>query len=142
MLLTMTETSALVAVCPVAVLALAVSEWLPLLSVVVLSEKLNGALVMGAPVLIPSTLNCTLAVLADTFVVIVMVPETVAAELGDVMKMVGTGLLTLGPVTTPAQPAHSSPSTRNVHKHCTALGCAVDGPLSTVRELIESLVFL
>ena len=88
-LLTVTETTALVAVCPPAVLALAVSEWLPLVSVVVSSEKLNGPPVTAAPALAPSTFNCTLVVLADTLVVIVMVSETVAPEAGDVMETVG-----------------------------------------------------
>jgi hypothetical protein len=62
----------------------------------VFSEKLNGALVTAAPTLLPSTLNCTLVVFADTFVVIVMIPETVAPEIGEVMEMVGgTALFTL-----------------------------------------------
>ena len=58
--------------------------------------KLNGALIAAAPTLLPSTLNCTLVVFAETFVVIVMVPETVAPEVGEVIEMVGgTALLTL-----------------------------------------------
>ena len=139
-LLTLMETATLVTVCPAAVLALAVSEWLPLLSVVVLSEKLNGALVTAAPALLPSTLNCTLVVFAETFVVIVMVPETVAPEVGEVMETNGAELLTWGRAVPPAQPAQSSPSTKNEHHHCTALGWAVDVPTRSVRKLIEALV--
>ena len=40
--LTVIETAALVAVCPAALLATAVIEWLPLESVVVFSERLKG----------------------------------------------------------------------------------------------------
>ena len=56
-------------------------------------------MVTAAPVLLPSTMNCTLVVFADTFVEMEMVPETVAPEAGEVMETVGgTGgavLLTL-----------------------------------------------
>ena len=58
----------------------------------VFSEKLNGALVNAAPNWRPSTLNCTLVVLDETFVEIVMVPETVAPDAGDVIEIVGGGL--------------------------------------------------
>ena len=37
----------------------------------------------------PSTLNCTLVVFADTLVVTVRVPETVAPEAGAVIEIVG-----------------------------------------------------
>jgi hypothetical protein len=83
------ETAALVVVCPPALLATAVSKWLPLESVVVLSEKLKGALVTAGPALVPSTLNRTLVVLADALVEMVTVPETVAPEAGEVMATVG-----------------------------------------------------
>ena len=43
----------------------------------------------AAPVLLPSTLNCTLVVFADTVVVTVTVPATVAPEAGAVMEIVG-----------------------------------------------------
>src|SRR3984893_15344622 len=88
-LFTVTESAALVVVCAAALLAAAVIEWLALLRVVVLSAKLNGALVTAAPVLFPSTLNCTLVVFADTLVVTVTVPVTVAPEAGPVMEIVG-----------------------------------------------------
>ena len=39
--------------------------------------------------MLPSTLNCTLVVFADTVVVTVTVPETVAPEAGAVMEIVG-----------------------------------------------------
>lgn len=46
-------------------------------------------MVTGAPVLFPSTLNCTLAVLGETLVVTVTAPETAAPEAGAVMEIVG-----------------------------------------------------
>jgi hypothetical protein len=88
-LLMLIETAALVAVCPAAVLTLAVSEWPPLESAAVLSEKLKGALVTAAPALLPSTMNCTLVVFAETLTVTVIVPETVAPATGEVMETVG-----------------------------------------------------
>ncbi len=54
-LLTLTETPVLVAVCPPAMRATAVSRWLPLARVVVFREKLNGATVTAGPALAPST---------------------------------------------------------------------------------------
>lgn len=94
-LLTVSITLALLVVCPVRVLATAASEWLPLESGVVFREKLNGALVTAAPVLLPSTMNCTLEVLEETLVETVMVPETAAPESGEAMEIVGGRLLTL-----------------------------------------------
>ena len=97
-LLTLIETGALVAVCPAALLATAVSTCAPFDREVVFREKLKGTLVTAAPVLLPSTWNCTLVVLAETLVEMVMVPETVAPEAGEVMVMVGAAdveLLTL-----------------------------------------------
>jgi len=82
-------TLALVAVCPPEVLATAVSKWLPLESVVVLSEKLKGVLVTAGPALAPSTLNRTLAVFVEAVAVTVIVPETVAPAAGEVMETVG-----------------------------------------------------
>jgi hypothetical protein len=83
------ETGALAVVFASALLATAVSEWLPLESVVVFSERLKGALVTVAPIVLPSTLNCTLVVFADTFVETSMVPETVSPEVGEVMDTFG-----------------------------------------------------
>jgi hypothetical protein len=94
-LLTATVTVELVVERPDRVLATAASEWLPLDSVVVFREKLNGALVTAAPAFLPSTMNCTPAVFAETLVDTVMAPETVAPESGDVIEMVGGRLLTL-----------------------------------------------
>ena len=88
-LLTMTETAALVAVCPAALLATAVSECVPLERVVVFSERLNGAAVTAAPELLPSTLNCTLVVLDETLVVTVVVPEIAAPGVGEVIAIEG-----------------------------------------------------
>ena len=56
-LLTIMMTAALVVACAAALLATAVSEWLPLERVVVFRDKLNGALGTAAPELLPSTLN-------------------------------------------------------------------------------------
>ena len=92
-LLTVSETAALVLVCPAELLATAESEWVPLESVVVLREKLKGALVTGAPELLPSNLNCTLVVLAETLVETVVVPETVAPESGEVIEIAGAAEL-------------------------------------------------
>jgi hypothetical protein len=86
---TVNETAALVAVWPSALLATAVSEWVVLDSVAVFSERLKGAAVTAAPELLPSILNCTLVVFADTFVVTLMAPVTVAPEVGEMMDTVG-----------------------------------------------------
>jgi hypothetical protein len=91
-LFTVIGTAALV-VCPEASLATAVSEWLPLVSVVVFSEWLNGAVVTAAPEFVPSTLNCTLVVFDDTVAVTVTVPDTVAPDAGELMDMVGAAPL-------------------------------------------------
>ena len=91
-LFTVMGTAALV-VCPEASLATAVSEWLPLASVVVFSIWLNGAAVTAAPELVPSTLNCTLVVFDDTVAVTVTVPDTVAPDAGELIDIVGAAAL-------------------------------------------------
>jgi hypothetical protein len=104
--LTLIETPALVAVCRSAVLATAVSKWLPVESVEVLSKKLKGALVTAGPALVPSTLSCTLVVFADAVAVTVTVPETVAPETGEVMETLGgTGGTELALLTLMEMPA-------------------------------------
>jgi hypothetical protein len=45
--------------------------------------------VTAAPVLFPSTLNCTLVVLEETLVVTETAPETAAPEAGAVIEIVG-----------------------------------------------------
>lgn len=134
-------TAALVVVCPAALLATAVSEWLPFESLMVFRERLNGALVTAVPVLLPSTLNCTLVVLADTLVKTVMVPEAVAPEAGEVMATVGGveefggfEFLTLVLVT-PPHAAQSSARTRIRHDPESALLQALDPPVGFVRKL-------
>jgi hypothetical protein len=92
-LLTLTITVALLVVCPVSALATAASEWLPLESAVVSRERLNGALVTAAPVLLPSNMNCTPVVLGETLVVIGTIPETVAPWAGEVIEMAGALVL-------------------------------------------------
>jgi hypothetical protein len=87
--LTVIETAALVTVCAAALLATAVIEWVAFESAAVFSERLKGALVTAAPELLPSTLNCTLTVFAETFAATVIAPETVAPEAGDVIETVG-----------------------------------------------------
>jgi hypothetical protein len=94
-LLTATVTVVLVVVRPDKVLATAASEWLPLESVVVLREKVNGELVPAAPEFLPSIMNWTLVTLEETLVKIVVVPETVEPESGEVIEIVGGRLLTL-----------------------------------------------
>jgi len=92
-LLTVTVTAALEVDCPAELLAKAESEWLPLESVVVFNDKLNGALLTAAPELFPSTLNCTLVVLEETLVKTAMVPDTVAPESGELIEIVGSVVL-------------------------------------------------
>jgi hypothetical protein len=94
-LLTVIKTVPLVAERPLEVAATAASEWLPLVSVAVFREKLNGALVTAEPASLPSSINCTLTVLEETLVETAMVPETVAPESGEVIEIVGGRLLTL-----------------------------------------------
>ncbi len=139
-LLTLRETPALVAVCPPAMLATAVSRWLPLERVVVFSENLNGAFVTAGPALAPSTANCTLAVFEDALAVTVIVPETVAPETGELTETVGAGLfggvlLTLA-VVPPPQPAPSSAAAKVKHNQGT--GWALDLHTSLGDELMES----
>ena len=50
---------------------------------------MNGALVTAAPEFFPSSMNCTLMVLVETFVVTETTPETVAPWAGAVMETVG-----------------------------------------------------
>ena len=114
--------AALLVVCAAELLATADSEWLPLESAVVSSEKVNGALLKAPPKLPPSTSNWTLAVSEETLVTTLIVPETVAPELGDVMDTVGAAERPLiCPLTRPPQPAQinarnpSGPSKRNRH---------------------------
>jgi hypothetical protein len=92
-LLTVIKTVALVVERPLEVLATAASEWLPLVSVAVFREKLNGAVVTVEPELLPSTMSCTPAVLEETLVVIGTVPETVAPEAGEVIETLGAPAL-------------------------------------------------
>lgn len=128
-------------VCPAALLATAVSEWLPFEKVIVFNESLNGALVTAVPALLPSTLNCTLVVLADTLVETATVPETVAPDVGEVMATVGAveglegfGFLALVLVT-PPHATQSSARTRIRHDPRNALLQALDPPVGFVRKL-------
>jgi hypothetical protein len=111
--------AALLPVCAAELLATAESEWLPLESAVVSRDKLNGALVKAAPELPPSTSNWTLAVLEETLVTTLIVPDTVAPELGDVMVTVGAAeRAPICPPTRPPQPVQinaRTPSGRNRH---------------------------
>ena len=52
-------------------------------------RKTEGRCRHGGAGIVPSTLNCTLVVFAETFVVTATVPETVAPEAGEVMETVG-----------------------------------------------------
>jgi len=92
-LFTVIVTMALVVERPLDVLATAASEWLPLVSVVVFREKLNGAVVTVDPELLPSTMNWTSLVLEDTLVVIGTVPERVAPGAGEVIETLGAPAL-------------------------------------------------
>jgi hypothetical protein len=118
LLLTLIETPALAAICPPAALATAVSTWLPLESVVVLSEKPKGALVTAGPALLPSTWNCTLVMFAEAVAVTAIVPETVVPVAGELIETLsGTGgvvFFTSVPVTA-AQPAQRNANTVNTN---------------------------
>ena len=135
-LLTLTDTAVLMAVFPCAVQATAVSKWLLLESVVVLSDRLKGALVTAVPTGLLSTMNCTLAAFADALAVTVTVPETVAPETGDVMETVRAGFVAPAPVT-PTQPAQSSASTEIRHGRGTASGSALDFRMGLMSKLID-----
>ena len=102
-------------------------------------------MVTAAPELLPSTMNCTLVVFADTFVAMEMVPETVVPETGEMMETVGADFLAWGVselAVTPAQPLQSSVSAKTKCKYETAPGCAADLPTSPWRRLKEFPVFL
>jgi len=65
--------------------------------------------VTAAPVLFPSTLNCTLVVLEETLVVTVTAPETAAPEAGAIIEIVGgvdeeVVLFTLSALVRPTHP--------------------------------------
>src|SRR6516225_10163884 len=79
-LFTVMDTAALVALLAEISVATAVSTWDPLARLVVSKEKLYGDDVVGAPILFPSTRNCTLAIptLLLAFAERAMVPDTVA----------------------------------------------------------------
>lgn len=81
----------LVAVCEAALLATALSAWLPFVSWVVSSAIVKGALLIAAPEFAPSTWNCTRVVFDDALAVTDTLPDTVAPESGDVMDTVGAG---------------------------------------------------
>ena len=81
--------AALVVDCAAALLATAVSKWLPFDSAVVSRRKSKGGPVTAAPALLPSTRNCTLVVSAVTLAVTVMAPETVAPDAGAMIEIAG-----------------------------------------------------
>jgi len=133
-------TAALVVACAAELLATAVSEWLPLESAIVFRDKLNGALVTTAPILLPSTRNCTLVVLEETLVETLMVPEMIAPEAGDVIDTVGGAevpeLLLFAPVE-PLHPVQNSARTTNRLSRDTALLCSFDLPVGLGHDLIK-----
>jgi hypothetical protein len=90
-LFTVIDTPALVALLFEVSMATAVSVWVPLASVVVFSDSEYGEVVANDPKAAPSTSNCTLATatLSVAVAVTVMVPDTVAPLLGEVMETVG-----------------------------------------------------
>ena len=134
-LLTLTDTAALVAIFPCPVQATAVSKWLLLESVVVLSDRLKGALVTAVPTGLLSTMNCTLVAFADALAMTVTVPETVAPETGDVMETIRAGFVAPAPVT-PTHPAQSSASIEIRHGRGAAPGSLVDCHMGLVSKLI------
>src|SRR5450631_126421 len=95
---------------------MAVNKWVPLDSVAVFSEKLNGACVTAAPALALSTRNCTAVALVEAVATTLMVPDTVVPEAGEVTETVTGVFWTLEPLLTVPQPEQSSARTRNVQK--------------------------
>src|SRR5579864_528448 len=88
-LLAMITSSLLVVDCAAALLATAVSKWLPFESVVVSRKKLKRGPVTATPAFLPSTANCTLVVFEETIAVTLMVPKTIAPVAGAVIQIVG-----------------------------------------------------
>src|SRR5262245_36657295 len=90
-LATVIETGAEVATLPAASRATAVIVCGPLLEVAVFQATEYGAVVSGAPPLMPSSWNCTLATptLSEALAATVIVPETVDPGAGDVTLTVG-----------------------------------------------------
>jgi len=86
---TVITTAMLVVVCAAELLATTVIECLPLGIVAVLRERLNGAVVTAVPASSPSSCSWTLVVLEETMVEMVMVPETIALEAGEVIDTAG-----------------------------------------------------
>src|SRR4051812_18524304 len=100
-LLTVTRTSAAVAVLPAPSRATALSVWLPLAPASVFQLTEYGAAVSSAPRLTPSSLNCTptTAMLSAAFALTATAPSTVAPAAGALMETVGTVPSTLLTVT-------------------------------------------
>src|SRR5439155_18165537 len=108
---TVTVTAAAVVVLPAASRATAVSVWDALLAVVVFQENEYGAVVSSAPRFAPSSRNCTptTPTLSDALAVIVVVPDTVAPELGAVIAVVGA-VVSLKTVTVTGSDVNRNPS--------------------------------
>ncbi len=84
-------TAALVVACPDGLLATAVSEWLPLESIVVFNDRLKGAAVTAEPyriVAVQHELHAS-GIGRDAGVETVTVPKTVAPPTGEVIEIVG-----------------------------------------------------
>jgi len=103
-LFTVMDTAALVALFPAESVAIAVKLCVPFVRVVVFSDCEYGEVVSRDPKAVPSTSNCTLAMLLlpDAVAVTVMVPDTVAPLAGEVIETVGGVLALLLTVTTTA----------------------------------------
>ena len=114
--LTLSATAGLVAIWPAESAAMAVSECEPSDNFVVSRESSKGALVTAALVLVPSTLNCTLLVPAETLAVTGTAPETVAPEAGEEIETAGAAVFPGGvpffefALVRPTQPAQYSES--------------------------------
>lgn len=117
--LTLSATDGLVAMWPAGSAAMAVSECEPSDNLVVSRERSKGALVTAALALVPSTLNCTLLVSAETLVVTATAPETVAPEAGEEIETAGAAVLSVDvpffefALVRPTQPAQYSASSRS-----------------------------
>ena len=107
-LLTVTVTAAEVPVVPAESVATAVMVWVPFVRVVLLKVVVYGAVVNADPTDVPSTLNCTLAIVNPVAAVALAVsvtldPDIVAPLTGAVTDTVGAAAVLLTVTVTAAE---------------------------------------
>jgi hypothetical protein len=126
-LFTVMDTAALAVLFPAVSVATAVRLCWPFANVVVFNDCEYGAVLTAAPRFVPSIWNCTLATatLSEAVAAMVIVPETVAPEAGEVIDTVGGVVSPPGPLFEPTTPAHpvlntSKPKTQKNRSACEA----------------------